>query len=642
MYSFNANYTAQQIISRIRNYESISFDLFDTLVKRTVASPSDLFVRVAKDASCMLEYEIDPESFKMERINAAKRAKEKAYLVGVEEVTIQQIYDELPDDYSRIKNDLIDIEEKREIACCVANPVMREVYEWCINNNLTVYIISDMYLSLDIIQGILANCGYVGYKKIYLSSNVGVKKQTGHLFSYFVKDSGVVLQKHIHLGDNIRTDYLAAKKAGLKAYKIPTLCKRSEYRGTKGLDKKTNQYQKIQKVIENTLNPNATDYYKYGYEVVGIMLYGFVCWLHEQFKEKKHDKVFFLARDGFLMQEAYNHLFGSKAVCNDYLYASRKSLFAPQLWMNPTLESILEPETDYRFWTCEEFCGLLGVNIEEGRRRWLECGLKSDETLRKPELIKDARVKSFFDSFVDSIVDNSKNEYNTVIKYLTQEGFNGSVGIVDVGWAGAIQKYLNNFIERSELNTQIYGYYLGLKQKTVAGKDAISYIPRDNKPSLFCSQLIEYPFTKMVGTTKGYYEKDNIVEPTLDRYEFDGMNDAKCTSEMQQGIRDFIHIMAIGYGPLEMDYSVAYAKLRKVTKSPSMRNVCLLGDLTHVNHSHTSYLAKPNKRLYYMAHLHDLKVDLSYSGWKVGFMRRLVRLPLPYAWLLEKVRGEDK
>ena len=49
MINLSKRYTAAQIIKAIAEYDSVSFDIFDTLVKRAFAAPEDVFLRVAKD-----------------------------------------------------------------------------------------------------------------------------------------------------------------------------------------------------------------------------------------------------------------------------------------------------------------------------------------------------------------------------------------------------------------------------------------------------------------------------------------------------------------------------------------------------------------------------------------------------------------
>ena len=76
-----------EIIEKIDCHKIISFDLFDTLIKRNVVSPTDIFRIVELDTKC--------RNFAYDRIEA----EEKARKVTInEEVTLQEIYDCLPYD----------------------------------------------------------------------------------------------------------------------------------------------------------------------------------------------------------------------------------------------------------------------------------------------------------------------------------------------------------------------------------------------------------------------------------------------------------------------------------------------------------------------------------------------------------------
>jgi len=643
MIELRPSYTSRGILRAIERYDTVSFDIFDTLVKRAFASPRDLFARAARDAARQTGREIDPEAFRRQRIEAAAAAKEAARLAGREEVTLEEIYARLPQPLAQDAPALMQAETAREIACCRPNPVVKAAYERCREAGKRIFIISDMYLPRPVVEEILRSCGYAGYEKLYLSSDIGVKKQTGRLFAFALRDAGLDPKRHIHVGDHPRTDYLAAIRSGIHAYKLPTDAAWGRFNRIDRRTGATEAYRKLQTLVGNHSDPGEDGHYKYGFEVVGPALVGFITWLHGRLVEGGYRKVFFLARDGYLMQRAYGALYGDQAVENGYLYVSRKSLLPPQLWLNPTLADILDPETPYRYWSCEEFCGLLGIDPDAGAAQWARLGLGPEERLSKAQLLGDERVARFFALFQGEIIDRSKRAFDTVVAYLKQEGFAGRVAIVDIGWAGATQKYLDKYIEKSDIDATVYGYYFGVKQRTVMGERAESFIPRAQKTPLFCSQLIEYPFTKRVGTTVGYApDPQGRIAPVLADYEFADLPDSGYTGQMQRGIEAFVALVAAGYGPIPADWSVAYGRLRQVTKRPSLAEVRLLGGLAHVNQGHTSRLARPRSPAHYLAHPRDLKVDFSFSGWKVGFLKKMFKLPLPYNWLLEKVRGADK
>ena len=514
MINFSRHYTAEQIIKATADYDSVSFDVFDTLVKRCVAVPSDVFVRTAKDYCVNYGMGgghtlIDPVKFKQDRQNAEHLAHTK--LTSREEVSLDEIYDNLPEEYSHCKDKLKALEIEREIKCCRANPVMKQVYDWCREHNKRILIISDMYLPVNAVREILSVCGYDGYERLYLSSDVGLKKSSGRLFRFAIQDSGINTKRHIHIGDAWRGDYLRALQAGISASKIVRHPVRSKYAKTMGLKREHRaQYEKYQRVINNHVAPDWDEYYQYGFEVVGLMLYGLCCWLHERFTENKHDKVFFLSRDGYLMQEAYNKLFGERAVKNSYLYVSRNSLLMPRIWINPSLDNILDFVTTFEYLDLNQLCDILDIDTAKVYDVWEKCGLGRNESMPKKQFIHDERVNAFFEHFKGEIVMKSREKFSVLTEYLKQEGFYGNVAVVDIGWAGSMQRFLGECLKQANIDVQIYGYYLSMTPHiAVNASEAEGYIPVKLNPKLSCTALIEYPFTKIAGSTETYALKED-------------------------------------------------------------------------------------------------------------------------------------
>ena len=95
-------------MNEIRYY---SFDMFDTLITRLVNAPSDLF--------SIIETEYNIPNFRKNRINAERKARKNS---NHEEITIDDIYKELKNDYPSLNmNTVKKIEKKIEIKICVIN-----------------------------------------------------------------------------------------------------------------------------------------------------------------------------------------------------------------------------------------------------------------------------------------------------------------------------------------------------------------------------------------------------------------------------------------------------------------------------------------------------------------------------------------
>ena len=190
-------FNAERIYRKIKRYEIISFDIFDTLVKRNVPYPADIFDVVEKEYN-KNHVNNRIESFKRIRKAAERKAREKHLET---EITLDEIYSFLPVSDENRKDELKKIEVTCEINYCVPNIPIIDIFRKCLKDGKIVIITSDMYLPENVIVEILDNCGIVGYKRLYLSSLIGKKKSTGELFDYIMADLQIRGKDIIHIGD---------------------------------------------------------------------------------------------------------------------------------------------------------------------------------------------------------------------------------------------------------------------------------------------------------------------------------------------------------------------------------------------------------------------------------------------------------
>lgn len=118
-------YDEQSLKKVIHRYEMVSFDIFDTLVKRDVRNPEDIFSLVQVSYNQFAEDKID--DFKEQRQKAEQSAKECA---KAEEITIEDIYNKLS--YSKKQKELLrTIELKMEVEFCTVNISLKK-YMICV------------------------------------------------------------------------------------------------------------------------------------------------------------------------------------------------------------------------------------------------------------------------------------------------------------------------------------------------------------------------------------------------------------------------------------------------------------------------------------------------------------------------------
>lgn len=198
----------------IRKYDTFSFDIFDTLIQRKgVKDPRDIFILVAK--SVMPDQ--DPMQFCRDRIEAEKKARNRK-LNG--EVNLSDIYVELYNRYDA----MIKILEEAELGIETDQAQPKEnvirFYNKCISAGKEVFIISDMYIPKYHIITMLEKCGIRYPTRLFISNEYLCNKRNGGLFDVIKKETSIIPQNHIHIGDDIMSDYLMPRKKGMAAFLI--------------------------------------------------------------------------------------------------------------------------------------------------------------------------------------------------------------------------------------------------------------------------------------------------------------------------------------------------------------------------------------------------------------------------------------
>ena len=199
------------MIRNIDKFEFISFDIFDTLIKRNVNEPRDVFRIVEKI------YNKENETIEFEKLRVSSEEKARANKpANDEDITLDLIYDYLSQKIdSKICKELKKIEI--EVECKISN-INRDIigfYNEC-KKNKRIIITSDIYLPRYVIEKILKTNGIEGYEKLYISSEIKKTKASGHIFDYIINDLGVNPQKILHVGDNFKSDYFSPKAKRIK------------------------------------------------------------------------------------------------------------------------------------------------------------------------------------------------------------------------------------------------------------------------------------------------------------------------------------------------------------------------------------------------------------------------------------------
>ncbi len=205
--------TEEEILDQIERYTTVSFDVFDTVVKREVAEPKDVFALI--EARLRDKSNISVEHFYELRVEAERIARKANRR---REVTLEDIYKQVPVSNEQ-RLELMRLECQTEIEISMPNIPIKHVYDACTRQRKKILFISDMYLPSEVIWKILRKNGY-DTGRLYVSCEAGRTKRDGGLFTYIQKEEDLTVDGWLHIGDAIPGDYLSPKRLGIKTILI--------------------------------------------------------------------------------------------------------------------------------------------------------------------------------------------------------------------------------------------------------------------------------------------------------------------------------------------------------------------------------------------------------------------------------------
>ena len=277
----------ESICRRAARADAVAFDVFDTLIKRDTATPTELF-------------RMRGEAFYTARIEAEREAR--ATKGG--EVTLAEIYARpCLAGYDPAQ------ECATELAACVPYRPVLDAVRQLRRQGKKLYYISDMYLPQTQIDAMLRRCGYPAFDGGLVSSTYGVQKRSGKLFRQFLHETELDARRVLFIGDSWRADVAGAALAGIPAWHLRMPPQPADA---------------VAAFVENRLPALQPGGQALGFSVLGPLAVAFCKWLHDRRAARPAAGLYFLARDMYLMREVYGLLYPEEKT--EYLQVSRRSL----------------------------------------------------------------------------------------------------------------------------------------------------------------------------------------------------------------------------------------------------------------------------------------------------------------------------
>lgn len=328
----------EELKDKIEEYDIISFDIFDTLLIRPYITPDSLWDH--------LGYLYNVDNFKNIRWWAFLDAREYYCNGEIDEVTLEQIYEFIPEEYKFLKEKEVEL----EIKVLQQNFEMKQVVDYAIANGKKVIAISDMYLPKEVLRKILDKNGYSEISQIYVSSEIKLLKGRGKLYEYVLNDLNIDAKDILHIGDNYHSDIEMAQQNGIEAIHYPKIIDKYFEYNPRALDFWNTHKNSLQTSImlglfalflhnNNLLKPELEPeeyWYKIGVEYAAPLALGFSQWLNKKFQEDNIEEALFVARDGYLLQKVFEII--NPHLKTHYIYAPRMIALAGTLDLGKKFE----------------------------------------------------------------------------------------------------------------------------------------------------------------------------------------------------------------------------------------------------------------------------------------------------------------
>lgn len=373
------------------------------------------------------------------------------------------------------------------------------------------------------------------------------------------------------------------------------------------------------------LNSSKIKYFSsFGYEKFGPLLLLFCNWLLKEVKAKKIKKVYFLARDGYIMKKAFDLINVNNDIKTEYFYASRRSIIVPSLWKLNDYDEIFNVIAFNKNITIKAFLKKVGLEDEKKIDSYLK---QFDyEINTEIEMKNNFKFNKFVKDIFPLIQKNSKEEWYSFQKYINAKDFKTKVAIVDIGWFGSMQSALNNLVE----DTEIYGYYFGLiPDKKICLNNSYGFLFDTSKnidiykKFHYFINIFEFLFLAQHGSVKKFINNSNYIE--LYDYEYQNMEEETIAKIIQDNALKYIS----NNKNQKLNYEATIKEFTNIFLYPSIKTAKYFGNIKFKD-DETKFIAKPEKFIKYLVNINKLKKDFTNSAWRIGFMKRIFLIPMPY------------
>lgn len=549
----------QEIIDElIRNTDIkvVSFDIFDTLLFRTVMHPKFIFNRMYDWYTDKFPDFTDAEDWKNSRVTAEITARKKELKISnCSEVTLDKIYKELPTVYTNIE-ELMQLEIECEKLSCFLNQEIYETLTYIKNKlKLKVILTSDMYLGEKIIRELLITCGVDCFliDNIFVSVDYSASKRKGGLYEIILNRLNIKNSELYHIGDNYYSDIGVACKLNIPHY-FYNLISEAEFKYS---------YLKMEEWTYNNIcqqiyalrlmaaskNNEKDFFFDIGAMIAGPFFTYATEWVLDEAEKNDIHVIRPMMREGKFLTELLD--IAKKERTTDFsiepLYISRFATFTA------TFEYITEYEIKYLldtyYLTLHKVFEILNIEDLEGKySKYLNIETEKFKSVKygNTNLYEDVLLYLTSEEVLNKIRERNAGSSSKLLDYLKQMKLTEKSITLDVGWRGTMQSVIHNLLLRENIKPEILHLLFISKPETVYnavdGCDVRGFLGNFGKDrtdiwSLYI-RLIEMFFLCTDGTTVGYERNGTQVLPRTMQIKYPEWQ-INAMRKLQEGIMAF-------------------------------------------------------------------------------------------------------
>lgn len=633
---------------------AVTFDVFDTALRRTTLLPVDVFLLCGVRLRARGWPIDDLEDFARGRMQAERTAREAAKRRDSDETTMEEIFAtwKLPDPIRRAAYDEELLTEK-DVA--VADPEILAAFQHCVERGIKVAFVSDTYLPAQFVGELLEAAGYSGSYLTFASSAYGKAKWSGRLYDVVSRAFCVSADEVVHVGDNIHADLIAARRSGINAF----LYERPTKRSADGPIAARGEARVVASLLAGAGKVSAAGdaLQTIGATVAAPLFLGFAQFVADEARRQATNVVLFCARDGAIIQRVYGRL---QTVEDDlppssYLQVSRRAL------VFPTIGRLEEEErkfltAQFAPLTVAEVLGRIGLVAEEYLDAIEAAGLVASERIKTADTAK--RLDQLLTMLSPDILARANAEREITHEYLLQTGLDTvePVAIVDIGWQGSLQKAIAQLLQSGHGRPSLVGLYFGtvsaIRSLPPNAGSAVGWFVDADEPrgraTLVQAQwaVLELLFTANQGTVLSYQRQPSgaVIARLEDTRESHTEAYAQAATQIQDAAMTVIEHYVRAFGgvkPLDIQPSDAQAGLERLCLHPTAEEARIVGDLFHIDGlggtRSGQYIARPPKGF---ARLQPARVVAGFrqASWRRGYLVRMTGHPRNAAALIKAIQ----